>query len=199
MKSIDLLKALNHIDDKLLVEADGVVSYSRKKIAGFKRYLTIAGSMAAILAVAVISTNIMQSRYHSGSGDETVQVANPMTECSSLKEAADITGFELSVPDRVAGDPISSIYVYTGSMIEVNYGDDACYIRKAAGNEDISGDYNEYGFSQTTTIGDIHVMIKGDGDLVKLVTWTNEGFSYAMHLDSGMALEDISAIIENIK
>ena len=198
MRSIELLKAFNDIDDTFLLESDGVLDNGKKKIVEFKRYLTIAGSMAALLAVAVLAVNFIRPHLIPGVENEQVQVANPMTECSSLEEASGITGFDMSVPDNISGNDISSIFVYSGTMIEVNYGDNACYIRKEAGDDDISGDYNEYGFTKTTNIGDDVVTIKGDGELAKLATWTREGFSYALYIDNGVTLEEIGEIIESI-
>ena len=196
MRSIELLKAFNDIDDTFLLEADGVIDNGKKRIVEFKRYLTIAGSVAALLAVAV---NFIRPHLIPGVENEQVQVANPMTECSSIEEASGITGFDMSVPDNISGNEISSILVYSGTMIEVNYGDNACYIRKEAGDEDISGDYNVYGFTKTTNIGDVVVTIKGDGELAKLATWTCEGFSYALYIDKGVTLEEIGEIIESIR
>ena len=73
------------------------------------------------------------------------------------------------------------------------------YIRKEAGSDDISGDYNEYVFTKATNIGDVVVTIKGDGELAKLATWTSEGFSYALYIDNGVTLEEIGEIIESIR
>ena len=87
----------------------------------------------------------------------------------------------------------------SGTMIEINYGDNACYIRKEAGSDDISGDFNEYGFTKTTNIVDVVVTIKGDGELAKLATWTSEGFSYALYIDNGVTLEEIGETIESIR
>ena len=198
MKSIDLLKAFNDIDDKFLLEAEIASDSGKKKTVEFKRYKMIAGSLAAMLAVAVLVTNFIRPFNDPDIGNEIAQEANPMTECSSLEDASGITGFDMSVPDSISGEGISSILVYSGSMIEVNYGNN-CYIRKEAGSEDISGDYSEYGFTKDISVGDITVTMKGYGDLIKLATWNNEGFTYALHIEKGMTLDEVKGILDSIR
>lgn len=88
-------------------------------------------------------------------------------------------------------------------MIEVIYeavddSDDAIYIRKGSGTDDISGDYNSYSESKKVSVGSYNVTMKGDNGTVSLVTWTDGEFSYAVSTPK-MSEEFVTAIIKQMK
>lgn len=117
-----------------------------------------------------------------------VGLPNPFTEFQSMEDAAKAAGFSMLVPDSAEGYPDRVIRVLSGdeskSMIEVIYYNDGAEkefrIRKAAGSEDISGDYTEYAESNTVAVGEIQVTMKGENGQVQLATWTNNGYTYSI-------------------
>jgi len=68
-------------------------------------------------------------------------------------------------------------------------------LRKAAGSEDISGDYNVYGETKSVGVGDRDVTMKGNGGTVSLALWTEEGYTYAVTSDAGMSPEAMENIV----
>ena len=50
-------------------------------------------------------------------------------------------------------------------------------IRKASGNEDISGDYTQYTDTNIATIGELKVTMKGENGQTNLATWTDNGYT----------------------
>ena len=76
-----------------------------------------------------------------------MQIANPFTDCETMEEAAKITGFSLKLPEDLPdGIEETAVRVMDGTMIEViltGSGEELRF-RKAAGSEDISGDYETY-------------------------------------------------------
>ena len=133
----------------------------------------------------------------------STQIANPFTECATLEEAAQLAGFPLTVPDTLAQQyPICIIRVMKDDMIELIYRNDAdeevLRLRKAKGQEDISGDYNEYPETNTVTVGQRPVTQKGSGGAVSTTTWTEGEYAYAATSAAGMTSAEMVELIEGI-
>ena len=146
--------------------------------------------------------------FEGSSGEAgAVQVANPFIEASDLSQAADIAGFDIAVPDKIDGYPEIMIEAIEKEMIQVYYyegefGEDGhkeVLIRKAAGTDDISGDYNEYSENSTENINGLDVDLRGEGGLIKVASWTQDGFAYAIDSSEGLDRDAIDALIELIK
>ena len=84
---------------------------------------------------------------------ESAQLANPFTDTDTLEEAQEIAGFEIEVPAAVSLYTVVSYRAIEGEMLEIIFsdrkGEEGYRIRKAAGEDDISGDYNEYAKEKT--------------------------------------------------
>ncbi len=113
-------------------------------------------------------------------GDNT-QIPNPFIDCDTLADAAALAGFDIIVPDSVDGYEERAITAMENDMIQVMYlhGDDEIRIRKAAGDEDCSGDYNAYSEEKTVTVGDREVTLRGNNGKVMVAVWTEGGYSYS--------------------
>ncbi len=129
-------------------------------------------------------------------------VANPYVYYDTLEEAEKAVGFEITVPETIDNEEVSSIIVISEDLIEIDYGTDSesiMTVRKAKGSEDISGDYTVYGFQKTLSYDGINVIAKGDGDLIKLLTWQKNDFTYALRLPNGMTEENMWELIQSIE
>lgn len=140
-----------------------------------------------------------------GGSDQTTQTPNPWQTFDTIEAAQEKTGFGVSVPDAV-GDyenkTIRACVPEGGQMLEVNYsdaqGERAAYIRKAPGDQDISGDYNSYASTQTVSLGELSVTIKGGDELVNLATWTDGGYSYAVAVNEGITDDDMMQLVSQV-
>ena len=114
-------------------------------------------------------------------GDNT-QIPNPFVDCDTLADAAALAGFDIIVPDSVDGYEERAITAMENDMIQVLYlhGDDQICIRKAVGEEECSGDYNEYSEEETVTVGDREVTLRGNNGKVMVAVWTEGGYSYSI-------------------
>lgn len=125
-------------------------------------------------------------------------IANPYQQVESLAEAEAITGFSLTVPAAEAPYSQMVIYVIDGTTTQVSYttadGADTGYeIRKAAGSDDISGDYNEYAAVKEAAAEDVTITIKGydeAADRWSLAVWTSNGFTYAIEAQNHPLTEE---------
>ena len=131
------------------------------------------------------------------------QVANPWLEQETLEDAKKATGFAIEVPDPLSGYSDMSIQTLEKEMIQVIYQgkteENCVTIRKGTGNEDISGNYNEYSQENQKKIGDFQVTEKGNGGKIMLATWTSGAYAYSVDCNLGMSEKEIETIIRFVK
>ena len=136
-----------------------------------------------------------------GEGLGGMQIPNPFVDFASLDEAEKAAGFALKIP--ATPDNLKPIVqVMDGKMIQVIFsdenGDPQVYLRKQAGDEDISGDYNEYAEITTETVGDHTVTLKGNDGKVSTAIWTANGYSYAVMFETPVEKDQILSLIGEI-
>lgn len=145
-----------------------------------------------------------------------IEIPDPFSECGSLEEAAQNTGFSFNVPETVDGYAQRIIRTMAGkkdsAMIEVIYQNEIgqnestgsaneIRMRKAKGDEDISGDYTEYSEISSLTIGNIQATLKGEHGKINLATWIGNGYTYSIgvYSESGITAEKMSDFISVVK
>ena len=204
MNGMTLLKALNNIDDRFIQEAASIDIGKTDDVRKLKKsnIIKYMVGMAAMAAAVVLITVGIQRKDTDVQDENMVGVVNPYVYYDTLAEAEKAVGFEITVPECFDDVKISEIIVIAGETIEIDYGEDkqsAVTIRKAKGSDDISGDYNTYGFERILSIADMRVTVKGDDDLIKLLTWQNGDFTYSMCLPMGMTEKQVMEIIPVIE
>lgn len=139
------------------------------------------------------------------------EIPDPFSECGSLDEAAENTGFSFNVPETVDGYSQRIIRTMTdeegSAMIEVIYqnessdSSDEIRMRKANGDDDISGDYTEYSENNSVAVDNIQVTMKGENGKINLATWTDNGYTYSIgvYSETGISVEEMSGFITGIQ
>ncbi len=158
-----------------------------------KKLITI---LFCLLAAAAFTA--CNSTSASGSG----QLPNPIVEYETLAAAAKVTGFELAVPGSVDGYDTRTVQVVGGEMMQVTYtsGEQKLLIRKAAGGDDISGDYNTYAETNTVAVGSLSVLMKGENGMVSVATWADGGNTFAIDAqDVPLTTDAASALARQIQ
>lgn len=100
--------------------------------------IIIVPTLYAVLALSLVAC---------GSNKNSAEIPDPFTECKAMEEASHLVGFDVMVPDTIDEMDKSVIRVdMAEKLIEVIYNNDAgkLTVRKAEGNEDVSGDYTKY-------------------------------------------------------
>ena len=137
-----------------------------------------------------------------------IEIPDLFSESSSLEEAAQNAGFSFNVPEAVDSYTQRIIRTTAGgegsTMIEVIYQNeidgkentdsaDEIRMRKANGDEDISGDYTEYPETSSLTVGNIQVTAKGGNGNINLATWTDNGYTYSIgvYSETGITAEEM--------
>ena len=124
---------------------------------------------------------------------------NPFIPCASMEEAAGLAGFAMEVPAETALTeqyPVRDITANKDTMIQVicydAAGNEGFRMRKAAGEEDISGVYGTYE-EKTLESGDRTLQLRLKEGLVRTICWTEDGFSYAVMTDEAELDEEAAA------
>lgn len=117
---------------------------------------------------------------------------SPFIPYDNMAEAAKMAGFDMTVPNTP-----DSIEAWEGYMIQALYGEDGAdmLIRKAIGNEDISGDYNEY--KQVENVDG--VTLKGADGQFSLAMWTDGDYTYSISVGSALSQTDMMALVGGVK
>ena len=118
--------------------------------------------------------------------EQNAQIANPLEEygcnADSLAAAEEAVGFTLTVPGDIT---VENYIVINGTLLEVRF--DGGYLRKEAGSDDISGDYNVYDTEKTVTANGREITLKGNGDQIHLAIWTDGGYTYCVGISDGIS------------
>ena len=116
---------------------------------------------------------------------EPVQTVPRFTEVSSLEELETAVGFEL---EELSGLPFAvtdvTYTVFGQEMAEIRYlgEEETAVFRKAAGGEDPSGDYTQYGDILTISAAGHQVTLKGDQGLYFLAIWQEGACTCSLRL-----------------
>lgn len=79
-------------------------------------------------------------------------------------------------------------------------GKNGLYIRKGVGEEDISGDYENYDTMKDILVDGIKVTVKGNGNTISLITWSNDGYGYAIGSTIALITEDgVKELVRQVK
>lgn len=132
-------------------------------------------------------------------GSIEAQIVNPFVSYDTLEDAAAVTGFDFVVPASMDGYTDRNIQVMDGKMIQVTFIDERgsmLILRKAAGSDDISGDYYVYANTKTVTLPNgAEAELRGDETSFQTAVWTAGDYSYAVCSDVPM---DEAAMIDLI-
>ena len=138
-----------------------------------------------------------------GSEGDVTQLPDPFTTYDSLETCAAGAGLDLTVPETIGGSASRIFRAIPGEMAEVIYldasGEELCRIRKAAGNDDISGDYNEYAQSSLITVGETIVSYRGGDGLVQVANWSIGEYTFSLTLEKGMDTEAVAGIVKSTR
>mgnify|MGYP006987436205 CR=1 FL=1 len=142
-------------------------------------------------------------RIRKSSSARTPQHGGP-EEHTALADAEAAAGIEMGIPDAIGEySPTAFLTWYERAYIDAVYtdgeGNIAAHVRKATGDEDISGDYNDYSETSAQEIGGHSVTVKGEGGKIMTAVWTDGGYSFSVSVDSGLTADELAALIAEVK
>lgn len=129
-------------------------------------------------------------------------VANGMVEVTSKEELSEAVGFPVKSAQSLPFFPQSIYYTsYWGEMAQIDYengGSTACF-RQSLGEEDNSGDWNEYPVKESFTVNGCAVTLKGERDSYTLGIWSDGTYSYSLSLSAGQPASVWAELIEGVQ
>lgn len=190
MTNTELLKAMNDIDDRYILEAAPSAFRAKKK-----RSLQWQKALPFVFAAVMMAIIIPRITHPSDPDAENVTIAAPMVECASEEEAEQMAGFDITVMDLSAYSDVTWTY-YNDGMIEVSAAKDSntITIRKAQGTDDPSGDFNTY----ETEKNDNDVTVRMNEDMAYSAWWSDGTYSFSISSSDGLREDEILALVSEI-
>ena len=157
----------------------------------------------------VTETEVIATETETGAAN----MINPVSEYETLGAAQRAAGVEIEIPEGPEGYPVTCYHAIKNiGLLEIVYLDgpansedskEGYRVRKQAGEDDISGDYNEYSeIMEYEVEGGRIVTLKGNDGAIYCMTWTDGGYSYAVDIDmdgNGMPAYDALNLAAGIK
>lgn len=159
---------------------------------------------SALLAVSLAAcSQPVASDAASSATSDTAQIPNPWADCTTLADAAALTGYDFTVPDSVDGYPDVTIAVLESEQLtEVQYSSSNARLclRKVPGSDDISGDYNQYAESNAVDVDGRSVPLQGNDGQVQLATWLDGDYTYSIGIyredGTGLTADEMTALVK---
>ena len=192
MNSIDLLRAINDIDNKYIEEAMPL-AYKKEKRFSILRYLP---AFFGLVLVAVVGVKLINTFIDTQ--DNNVTIANPNVEYQTLLEAQNAVGFDFNID--LSGFDNLTYTVINNEILDISYSNDDDYLicRKSKGSEDNSGDFSTYDNVGDVVVNGINVTVSSSENKM-LVTFIYEDYSYSFssnYLSEDQLLNLVKQIIQ---
>lgn len=183
---------------RILQNVETQMAEPRKKPNRLRRFAALAACLAVLLVGAAALPKLISSPTPEES--ETT-IANGMVEVASKEELSEAVGFPVKSAQSLPFFPQSIYYTsYWGEMAQIDYangGSMACF-RQSLGEEDNSGDWNEYPAKESFTVNGCAVTLKGEADSYTLAIWQDGTYSYSLSLSAGQPASVWESIVEGV-
>ena len=183
---------------RILQNVETQMAEPRKKPNRLRRFAALAACLAILLVGAVALPKLISSPAPEES--ETT-IVNGMVEVASKEELSEAVGFPVKSAQSLPFFPQSIYYTsYWGEMAQIDYengGSTACF-RQSLGEEDNSGDWNEYPAQKSLTVNGCVVTLKGEADSYTLAVWQDDIYSYSLSLSAGQPASVWESIVEGV-
>ena len=168
-----------------------------------KKYLYMAACLTMIIAASIFALRIgaLNNGMPAKEPDESVFAVPDIKEAASAVELSQMAGIDIEDIGIYHTEKYDAEYMcYWGEIAQITYTSDTDSVvcRKAAGNSDISGDYNVYENVENITVMESEVTIKGNNSEYNNAIWTDGDYSYSLYFENGVSKELIEEVIKSI-
>ncbi|MEG0852380.1 MAG: DUF4367 domain-containing protein [Angelakisella sp.] len=169
-----------------------------------KKLLIVALSLLIVSGMAACGSKPAEpipTHEPMGQSESQAQIPSPLVTYKTAEELEAAVGFSINAPTYLPEGYTANSFTAIGSKLaEIRYqnGEKSITFRMAEGDEDVSGDYNQYSSTQSADVAGTSVSLKGDGETVALATFARDGFSYSLSFESGVQQAEAVKIIESI-
>lgn len=161
----------------------------------WRRWASLAACLVVVMA-AVLAVPQLQAEPNETTPPQLT--GTPFHQVDTLAALSDAVGFPVTEPSALPFDPVSTTYTaYDEGLAEITYtgsgGQTATY-RQSCGSEDNSGDYNLY--PDTQALPEQNATLKGQDGLYTLALWTDDTYTYSLHLSNGLSADAWQALLD---
>ena len=180
---------------------DGKIYVAVWEKDGYSYSLTVESGLAKDSLTGMVAS-LLEDEVMLDGGN--AQIPNPWVDCDTMADAAALAGFDFTAPDALFdGTASKSIQAIENDIIQVIYSDandnEIGRVRKGAGSDDVSGDYNDYAENETVDVGGVSVKLRGADGKVFVMTWTAGDFAYSVTTTNGVTRDAALAIVSALK
>lgn len=173
-------------------QPEKVVPFPRRRQT-WRRWASLAACLVVVVA-ALFAVPLLREQPDTA---PPVQVLPPFRQVDSLDALSEAVGFPVTEVSKLPFDPVSTTYTaYDEGLAEITYtgsgGQTATY-RQSLGSEDNSGDYNLY--PDTQALPEQNATLKGQDGLYTLALWSDDTYTYSLHLSSGLSADAWQALL----
>lgn len=174
-------------------QPEKVVPFPRRRQT-WRRWASLAACLVVVVA-ALFAVPLLREEPDTA---PPVQVLPPFRQVDSLDALSEAVGFPVTEVSSLPFDPISTTYTaYDEGLAEITYagsgGQTATY-RQSLGTADNSGDDTLY--KDTQVIPENNATLKGQGQSYTLALWTDDTYTYSLHLSSGLSADAWQALLD---
>ena len=184
---------------RILQNVETQMAEPRKKPNRLRRFAALAACLAVLLVGAMALPKFISSPVPEES--ETM-IANGMVEVTAREDLSEAVGVPVKSAQSLPLFPQSIYYTSDwGEMAQIDYangGSTACF-RQSLGEEDNSGDWNEYPAKESFTVNGCAVTLKGERDSYTLGIWSDGTYSYSLSLSAGQPASVWAGLIEGVQ
>lgn len=173
-------------------QPEKVVPFPRRRQT-WRRWASLAACLVVVVA-ALFAVPLLREEPDTA---PPVQVLPPFRQVDSLDALSEAVGFPVTEVSKLPFDPVNTTYTaYDEGLAEITYtGPDSqtATYRQSCGSEDNSGDYNLY--PDTQALPEQNATLKGQDGLYTLALWTDDTYTYSLHLSSGLSADAWQALL----
>ena len=184
---------------------EGVNETDGKKVRivrfpALKRFVSVAACFVVLIAGVLVIKNMTDNGSDPVAAGTTGPIDQTPWGTMVYKNAADLSnasGIEIADLENLPFKPTETVYqAYEDGIAEILYskGEDSLSYRISKGDEDNSGDYNEYSKVFEKEIDGTVYTLKGEGDLIFCALYKRGDYSYSITSTIGLTLEQIEKL-----
>ncbi len=168
------------------------------RYATVKRIAAAAACFILLVAGFFIIKNMREDHIAPTAGG-TYQTPHPPVEYENAAGLSEASGVAIEDLKNLPFEPTETVYRDCGGgLAEIVYsnGDEILNYRVSKGDEDNSGDYNEYTDVYQKEINGTVFTLKGEGELIYCALYKQGDYSYSITSTAGLTAEQIEKIVK---
>lgn len=159
-------------------------------------------AIAACFILLVVSVAVIPNIINPNNNPPEQGVMPDIVEYNTIEELSEAVGFNVPEINKIPFEVEEVTYIaYWKELAESVYTnkEDTIIFRKSVGNEDNSGDYNDYITIKEVLINELAITIKGNSDRCNLAIWEKDGYSYSLQSSAGVSEAEMLEMVKNVQ